>query len=78
MSYLELFFLISQHRVFLVFPLSLIANLIALCSENVVWMFLKLLYLLSRVFIPACHQFLKTFPFVLEKNVRSEVGGVPV
>lgn len=66
---MELFFLVSPHRAFLVFLLSLTADLIALHSENVVSVFLKLLYLLRLVFIPVCHPILKIFPFVLEKNV---------
>lgn len=67
-------FLDFPHRVFQVFLLSLIADLIALRSENV-FSFLKLLYLLRLVFTPVCHQILKTLPFMLEKNVWSEVSG---
>ena len=66
-SYLGLLFLTSPYRVFQVSLLSLIADLIALRSENV-FSFLKLLYLLRLVFIPVCHQILKTLPFRLEKK----------
>ena len=68
MIYLGLLFLISQYRVFQIFLSSLIADLIALRSGKL-FSFLKLLYLLRLVFIPVCHQILKTLPFMLEKNV---------